>query len=132
MFEYYTVARANSMIPTINEKYAHIMKCRQNLLVAQKGLQAGINADSLKEYATRKQHLNTCLAEFYTAIEELEKTGVIIKDLEGGLLDFPSQRFNEDVWLCWKYGENEVKFWHEKDSGFKNRKPLAVSDESLV
>ena len=37
---------------------------------------------------------------------------------------------NEEVWLCWKYGETEIKFWHEKDSGFMGRKPIEVSDDS--
>jgi len=52
--------------------------------------------------------------------------------IDDGLLDFPSQRFDDEVWLCWKYGETEIKFWHEKDSGFNGRKPISVSNESLV
>ena len=48
----------------------------------------------------------------------------MIKSIEQGLLDFPSKRFDDEVWLCWKYGETEIKFWHEKDSGFIGRKPI--------
>lgn len=133
MFEYYTVARANKALPMINKKYTHVMKCRNAVMHAEQDLQMGITPDSkLEEYSQRKQRLNSLLTEFYVAIEDLEKTGVIIKGLDDGLLDFPSRRFDEDVWLCWKYGETEIKFWHEKDSGFSNRKPLVVSDESLV
>ncbi|PIY89584.1 MAG: DUF2203 domain-containing protein, partial [Nitrosopumilales archaeon CG_4_10_14_0_8_um_filter_34_8] len=40
--------------------------------------------------------------------------------------------FDQEVWLCWKYGETEIKFWHEKDFGFMGRKPIEVSDESLI
>ena len=61
-----------------------------------------------------------------------EKEEVVVKSIEQGLLDFPSKRFDEEVWLCWKYGETEIKFWHEKDSGFMGRKPIEVSDEELV
>ncbi len=133
MFEYYTVARANAALPIINKKYMHVMKCRSAVMRAEQDLQMGITpASKLEEYATKKQRLNSLLTEFYAAIENLEKEGVVIKGLDDGLLDFPSRRFDDDVWLCWKYGETEVKFWHEKDSGFGNRKPLAVSDESLV
>lgn len=57
---------------------------------------------------------------------------MVVKSIEQGLLDFPSKRFDEEVWLCWKYGETEIKFWHEKDSGFMGRKPVEISDESLV
>jgi len=79
-----------------------------------------------------KQQLNAAITQFYESSEVLEKTGVVIKSIDQGLLDFPSKRFDEDVWLCWKYGETEIKFWHDTDSGFMGRKPIDVSDESLV
>ena len=72
------------------------------------------------------------MTKLYKDIEDLESTGVVIKSIDDGLLDFPSQRFDDEVWLCWKYGETEIKFWHEKDSGFNGRKPISVSNESLV
>ena len=91
-----------------------------------------MSASSLDQYMTQKQKLNSGLTKFYQLIEELEETGVSLKGLDQGLLDFPSRRFNEDVWLCWKDGETEIKFWHELDTGFNGRKPITVSDESLV
>jgi len=84
------------------------------------------------EYIPLKQKLNTAVTQFYESSEILEKTGVVIKSIDQGLLDFPSKKFDEDVWLCWKYGETEIKFWHDKDSAFMGRKPIDVSDESLV
>ncbi len=65
-------------------------------------------------------------------IEDLENTGVVIKGIDEGLLDFPSKRFDDEIWLCWKQGETEIKFWHEKDIGFSGRKPISVDDKSLV
>jgi hypothetical protein len=56
----------------------------------------------------------------------------MIKSIEQGLLDFPSKRFDEEVCLCWKHGETEIKFWHDKDSGFMGRKPIEVNDETLI
>ena len=87
---------------------------------------------SLADYATSKQKLNSIVSKFYQSIEDLESTGVILKGLDEGLLDFPAMRFNEEIWLCWKEGETEIKFWHEKDVGFMGRKPISVSTESLV
>jgi hypothetical protein len=80
----------------------------------------------------KKQELNTAMSNLYKAIEDLESMGIMIKSVDEGLLDFPSMRFNEEVWLCWKAGEEQVKFWHGKDEGFVGRKPLPISDESLV
>ena len=89
-------------------------------------------SNNFKEYVVLKQQLNSAITKFYQAIEDLENTGVVVKSIEEGLLDFPSKRFDEEVWLCWKHGETEIKFWHEKDSGFSGRKPISVSNESLV
>ncbi|MEK0330628.1 MAG: DUF2203 domain-containing protein [Nitrosopumilus sp.] len=88
--------------------------------------------NSFEEYVTLKQNLNSAITKFYESLEILENTGVVVKSIEQGLLDFPSKRFDEEVWLCWKYGETEIKFWHEKDSGFMGRKPVEVNDESLI
>ncbi len=89
-------------------------------------------SNKFEDYVVMKQKINSAITQFYTAIEVLENTGVVVKSIDQGLLDFPSLRFNEEVWLCWKYGETEIKFWHEKDSGFMGRKPIEVNDESLV
>jgi hypothetical protein len=100
-------------------------------LEAQLNMQMSVTFN-LENYVAIKQQLNSAVTKFYQAVEELENTGVVLKSLEEGLLDFPSKRFDEEVWLCWKEGEKEIKFWHEKDVGFMGRKPISVSDESLV
>ena len=87
---------------------------------------------SLEEYTTFKKKLNSLVTKFYQSIEDLESTGVLLKGLDEGLLDFPAKRFDKEIWLCWKEGETEIKFWHEKDAGFMGRKPISVSNESLV
>jgi hypothetical protein len=51
--------------------------------------------------------------------------GVQVKDLEQGLLDFPSVMDGQTVLLCWKLGEKEIGFWHTPEDGFAGRKPLA-------
>ena len=88
--------------------------------------------NSFEKYVELKQQLNSTITKFYQSVEILESTGVIIKSIEQGLLDFPSKRFDDEVCLCWKHGETEIKFWHEKDSGFMGRKPIEVSDETLI
>ena len=57
-------------------------------------------------------------------VQELEKLGVQVKDLDRGLVDFPAIRDGEEVLLCWQVGEDEVAFWHGLEEGFAGRKPL--------
>ena len=58
------------------------------------------------------------------AVEELERLGVLIKDLDTGLIDFPARRGDEEVLLCWQLGEDEVAYWHGVEEGYAGRKPL--------
>jgi hypothetical protein len=56
--------------------------------------------------------------------EQINEAGAQVKSLEEGLLDFPAKRGEEDVLLCWKLGEDEIRFWHGTDEGFSARKRL--------
>lgn len=63
-----------------------------------------------------------------TALEEIHATGCIVKDLDVGLLDFPSRINNEEVYLCWRLGEDRIRFYHRQDEGFSGRKPIDPRD----
>ena len=133
MTSYFTVNEANKILPKVIEKFNYTKKLKDEIIRAEQELSTNVSAiNSLAEYATLKQKLNSAVSKFYQSIEDLESTGVMLKGLEQGLLDFPARRFNEEIWLCWKEGETEIKFWHEKDVGYMGRKPISVSTESLV
>jgi hypothetical protein len=57
-------------------------------------------------------------------IEEIHELGCLVKDLDMGLLDFPTLYHGNEVYLCWKLGEEEIIFWHGTTEGFKGRKPI--------
>jgi len=57
-------------------------------------------------------------------IERINRAGAIVKDLDAGLVDFPSLRDGEEVLLCWRVGEDEIGWWHRPDEGFAGRRPL--------
>jgi hypothetical protein len=77
--------------------------------------------------AVRLQHDQ--LAEtFNSALTQIIETGCVIKDLDVGLLDFPAIIDNQDVYLCWKLGEDRIRFYHRQDEGFSGRKPLDPRD----
>jgi hypothetical protein len=72
---------------------------------------------------------HTHLAEMMrTALTHILESGCIIKDLDTGLLDFPSRINDEDVYLCWRLGEDRIRFYHRQDEGFAGRKPLDPRD----
>jgi len=133
MFSYFTITTANEKLPIVVDKFKNIINLKNEIVKIEHELNSALTPTStFEQYVTIKQKLNSAVTKFYQAIEDLENTGVVIKGIDDGLLDFPSKRFDDEVWLCWKDGEKEIKFWHEKDVGFSGRKPISVSDESLV
>lgn len=55
----------------------------------------------------------------------LDDRGIVLRDISTGLIDFPALAAGRPVWLCWRLGEQRVAFWHDTDTGFSGRKPLA-------
>ena len=60
----------------------------------------------------------------YLAVERIRELGVILKDLDTGLLDFPHEREGRVVFLCWHPPEERVAFWHEIEAGYAGRQPI--------
>jgi hypothetical protein len=57
-------------------------------------------------------------------VRKLEELGCLLRDMSMGLVDFPAVRLGERVWLCWKLGEEHVKFWHTRHEGYAGRKTV--------
>ena len=126
MFTLFTPQDANKILPDIKRRLNTILMQKNQIVELQQELQRLIESDSSYEpFIKKKQTLNVAVSNLYKSIEQLENIGVIIKSVDEGLLDFPSMRFDEEVWLCWREGEPEIKFWHSKQEGFMGRKPLA-------
>src|SRR5919206_751323 len=125
MFTLFTPRDANKVLPDIKRRFNTVLMQKDQIIVLEQELQRLIESDSSFEpFIKKKQTLNIAVSNLYKAVEQLENTGVMIKSIDEGLLDFPSMRFDEEVWLCWRDGEPEIKFWHSKQEGFMGRKPL--------
>ena len=78
--------------------------------------------------ARMRSDLNRVVATVKDAIDQIHATGCIVKDLDSGLVDFPSVIRNEEVYLCWRLGEDRIRFYHRQDEGFAGRKPIDPED----
>lgn len=128
MFSYFTQSQANNALPEVIKRFEQSLAIKNELNKIEQEMQLLFEASGFEQYVTLKQKLNSTITRFYQSVEDLEKTGVVVKSIEQGLLDFPSKRFDEEVWLCWKYGEKEIKFWHAKNEGFMGRKPIPIEN----
>jgi hypothetical protein len=74
--------------------------------------------------AELRESLERTETELAAAFRALDEAGVVVKDVDAGLVDFPSRRDGQDVFLCWQVGERELAWWHGVDEGFAGRKPI--------
>jgi len=87
-------------------------------------LHGGIDVD-IPRLARRKAEREKAAQQVKDAIAEIDATGVQVKDLEIGLLDFPCVVEDRVILLCWKLGEARITHWHGADEGFAGRKPIS-------
>lgn len=121
---YFTVEEANALLPTLRPMLAALLAARQRIVEAQPALwpmleKAVGNGGSKKAGAL--------LADFETIqrhAKDIAALGLELKDLNTGLVDFPSKRDGRDVYLCWRYDEPAVAHWHDLETGFAGRQPL--------
>jgi len=128
---YFTPSEANELLAEVRPLAESLVQHRQGMRVAAERRArltariAGNGGDldpqepgELDEQFQRESHAVTQTAE------RLERLGVLVKDLDSGLVDFPALHEGEEVLLCWQLGEDEVTYWHGVDEGFAGRKPL--------
>ena len=86
-------------------------------------LSGGMHVD-VSAAARRRAERDKAVQEAKDTLAEIDEIGVQVKDLEQGLLDFPSMMDGKPVLLCWKLGEPTIAHWHTEEEGFAGRKPL--------
>lgn len=72
----------------------------------------------------KRQRRDCCAVRLKKALDAIEDIGCLVKDLDIGLVDFPTLFRGEEVYLCWKLGETSIGFWHGVSEGFRGRKPI--------
>lgn len=130
MAKVWSVDEANRALPFLREILTVLIEQNKRAELAREALleleeQARNNGHGLdREMEHRQARLRDTLAQVRQGIEQLRSLGCEIKDLEVGLLDFPSFRGDREVLLCWRMDEPAVMYWHDPDKGFSSRQPL--------
>jgi hypothetical protein len=84
----------------------------------------GGSVPPLGKLAKVKAERDQRVAHLQEAVTRIQETGCVVKDLEMGLVDFPSFRNGEEIYLCWKLGEERIEWWHGLEEGYAGRKRL--------
>ncbi len=122
---YFTVAEANAALEIIRPLIAQILKIRDDILRRQPEVWPAIERSAGNGGNATLSKIADDFGKLDDLVHKVLDTGVQVKDINTGLLDFPAWREGHEVYLCWKYGEGEIAFWHEIEAGFAGRRPIA-------
>jgi hypothetical protein len=120
---HYTLEEANATIPWVVEQLAALRDARDRLTDQQ--ARAALTAGSATNGGGHPgKQVGEAFVELQNRIAAFDQRGIVLRDLDSGLLDFPSIRDDAEVYLCWIDGETEIGYWHELDAGYAGRQPL--------
>lgn len=126
--KYYTLDAARAVLPQVKTLMAQVQEARVEILrlrpdmwpVLQKAAGNGGNVAA-------GQILNH-FHKMEEGVKGILGMGILVKDLDTGLVDFLSVRKGREVYLCWKYGEEDLTFWHDINTGYQDRQPIDPND----
>lgn len=130
--KFFSVDEAEALIPKLDGIMGRLMDMHseagriQGLIQEEqrKIMLEGGRLLKVAEFRELKARLEGLSAEIRAGLGEIVRLGAVPKNLGQGLLDFPSLLGDQEVNLCWRFGEKHIRFWHGLDEGFAGRKPL--------
>ena len=120
----FTVDEANALLPKLNELLNDVAVHRDAMREKAPHLEPILRAADANGGGRIGSEYGVEAYNLYLAIERIQSLGVLLKDLDTGLLDFPHERDGRVVFLCWHPPEHSVAFWHEIEAGYRGRQPL--------
>lgn len=120
---HYTLEEASALLPWVAERLERMRAARDRLgdLDARAALAATGQANG---GGAPGKVVSEGFLSLRETMLELQRRDIVLRDLERGLIDFPSLRGDEEVYLCWVEDEAEIGFWHGPEEGFAGRRPL--------
>jgi len=125
----FTLNEANAMIPIFIEMLTEINALKNSVVGVMESKSAISKTNGHLKLDSEQSHgdlamVSTAAGRMTELIDQINRSGAELKDLDMGLIDFLHHRDGRLVYLCWMFGEDEIGFYHELDTGSAGRKPL--------
>jgi hypothetical protein len=120
---HYSLEEANAALPRVGE-LLRTLRAASERLGDREAREALGEAAPGNGGGEPGRTVSEAFIELREAMAELRAGEIVLRDLGRGLIDFPSMREGEEIYLCWEEGEAEIAFWHEPEAGFAGRRPL--------
>jgi hypothetical protein len=120
----FTVEEANALLPRLEELLREISVHRDQMREKAPHLESILLSSASNGGGRVGSEYGVEAYSLYLAAERIRELGVLLKDLDTGLLDFPHERDGRTVFLCWHPPEERISYWHEIQAGYSGRQPL--------
>jgi hypothetical protein len=120
---HYTLEEARAELPWVVEQLAAMRDARDRLTDAEAHEQLTEHSPTNGGGKPARQ-VSKAYVELQAGIDAFDRRGIVLRDLDRGLIDFPAIRDGREVYLCWIDGEADIAFWHDLDAGYAGRQPL--------
>jgi hypothetical protein len=132
MPRFFTLEQAEKVLPDVDSAIRRVISLKAEYETLQSEWQSfserlvatgGMRVDRGRVMEQKNSREEAALA-LKQAVDKVHEFGCLVKDLDIGLIDFPTLFQGEEVYLCWKLGEAGIRFWHGVNEGFRGRKPI--------
>jgi hypothetical protein len=123
---HFSIQEANRALPLVKRIVAELVETFAEYRRLEQEFHRARQTASEEVADQAEIEVEAAAARVERLMKELEPIGCQVKDLDIGLIDFPTRHQGRTVLLCWKLGEGKIEFWHETDAGFSGRTPVAT------
>ena len=124
MAEYFSLEKANEVLVEIRPMVAELLELRGEILEKQPQVWPVIEKSAGNGGGKIASDLVRSFNRIDVLVRAITATGAILKDVNSGLVDFLAVRDGRKVYLCWRFGEPEIQYWHDIEAGFAGRQPI--------
>lgn len=124
MSRYFTLQEANRALIAIRPLVDEIQAIRREILARKPEVWPVVERSAGNGGSQAASKLVQEFERLDALVHKIQETGALFKDINLGLLDFPALKDGREVYLCWKYGEEEIAFWHEIEAGYAGRQRI--------
>jgi hypothetical protein len=120
---HFTLAEARAELPWVTERLAELRDAHTRLTDedTRHALAGGTVGNG---GGPAGKQVGEAFLQLQAAVAAFDARGILLRDLDSGLIDFPALLDGREVYLCWRDGEEDIAYWHELDAGFTGREPL--------
>jgi hypothetical protein len=132
MSRFFTLSDAERLLPEVEQAMREALRLYSVHQTADSKYQETLRRISMlggalvnrDEIADLRSARDSTLVDVQSAVERIHEYGCQVKDLRTGLVDFPTMYRGTEVLLCWRFGEDRIRYWHGLEEGFRGRKPI--------